>query len=184
MSAQRNILVYSIHRIIATIPVVIVVTVIVFLLIHMGTSDPAAILAGEYAGAEQIENIRVQLGLHLPLHEQFWIWLKRLFAGDLGTSIYSGFPVAQLIRERIEPTLSLALLTMGFAVVLAVPLGLVAGWKTGTWIDRLVMAFSVAGFSIIGEPPSIVLERDGVRVVITGSPLADGWSLAETFVVW
>jgi peptide/nickel transport system permease protein len=124
-----------------------VVAVTVFLLMHAGTSDPAAVIAGESASPEEIERIRVQLGLHLPVHRQFLVWLSHLLTGDLGVSIYSKLPVTRLIAQRLEPTLMLAITTMTLAVFLAVPLGVVAGWKARTWIDRAVMVFAVLAFS-------------------------------------
>ena len=138
---------YIIRRILATLPVMAVVAVCVFLLMHAGISDPAAVIAGESATPEEIARIRVQLGLHLPLHEQFWIWFSHLLRGELGVSIYSKLPVTKLIAQRLEPTLMLAVTTMSFAVLLAVPLGVVAGWKARTLTDRAVMVFAVLAFS-------------------------------------
>lgn len=140
-------LAYIVRRILATFPVMAVVAVTVFLLMHAGTSDPAAVIAGESASPEEIERIRVQLGLHLPVHRQFLVWLSHLLTGDLGVSIYSKLPVTRLIAQRLEPTLMLAITTMTLAVFLAVPLGVVAGWKARTWIDRAVMVFAVLAFS-------------------------------------
>ena len=138
---------YILRRILATVPVMAVVAVCVFLLMHAGTSDPAAIIAGESASPEEIDRIRVQLGLHLPIFEQFLMWFSHLLRGDLGVSIYSKLPVTRLIIQRLEPTMMLALTTICFAVLLAVPLGAIAGWKARTWIDRAVMVFAVLAFS-------------------------------------
>jgi peptide/nickel transport system permease protein len=79
---------------------------------------------------------------------QLGIWLWNVVRGDLGTSIFSGLPVTTLIGQRLEPTLALTVTTMCIAVVLAVPMGVVASWAAGTWIDRLVMVFAVLGFSL------------------------------------
>ncbi len=135
-------------RLAATLPVMGVVAVIVFLLLRLAPGDPAAILAGDAASPEQIAAIRARLGLDQPMLEQFATWIGRLAHGDLGTSIISNKPVAALILDRIEPTLALAATTIVFAVLVAVPLGVVAAWRHNTWIDRLVMALSVAGFSV------------------------------------
>ncbi|GJE01808.1 ABC transporter permease [Methylobacterium isbiliense] len=135
-------------RLAATLPVMGVVAVVVFALLRLAPGDPAAILAGDAATPEQIAAIRARLGLDEPMLQQFGSWIWRLLHGDLGTSILSNQPVTRLIGERIEPTLALATTTILFAVLVAVPLGVVAAWRHGTWIDRGVMAFSVLGFSV------------------------------------
>ncbi|MDH3603358.1 MAG: ABC transporter permease [Candidatus Tectomicrobia bacterium] len=140
--------VYLLRRILATIPVMVVVALFVFALLHFSPGDPAAVIAGDYASPADIERIRHQLGLDAPIHTQLGIWLWNVARGDLGTSIFSGLPVTQLIGQRLEPTLALTVTTMVIAVVLAVPMGVVASWTAGTWIDRLVMVFAVLGFSL------------------------------------
>ena len=124
-----------------------IVALFVFLLLHLSPGDPATIIAGDYASPADIARIRAQLGLDQPLHIQFTTWLMQLSRGDLGVSIFSNLPVSQLILQRVEPTLSLALTTLIFAIVVAIPLGILAAWKAGSWVDRTVMAFSVLGFS-------------------------------------
>ncbi|MFM8766747.1 MAG: ABC transporter permease [Rubrivivax sp.] len=136
------------RRLLATLPVLGVVAVLVFLILRLTPGDPAAVLAGDQATTEQIALIRANLGLDRSIPEQFIIWLGHLFQGDLGQSYYYKMPVAQLIAQRIEPTLSLAAITMTLAVAVAVPLGVMAAWRFGSWLDRGVMAFSVAGFSV------------------------------------
>jgi peptide/nickel transport system permease protein len=135
-------------RILATIPVMGVVATIVFLLLRLAPGDPAAILAGDVASPEQIAAIRTRLGLDQPIVIQFVDWIGRLLRGDLGTSIISNQPVTTLIAQRLEPTLALATTTILFAVIVAVPLGVISAWRHGTWIDRGVMTLSVLGFSI------------------------------------
>ena len=139
---------YLLRRILATIPVMVVVALFVFALLHLSPGDPAAIIAGDYASPADVERIRHQLGLDAPLHKQLGIWLWNVIRGDLGTSIFSGLPVTQLIGQRLEPTLALTVTTMFIAIVLAVPMGVVASSAAGTWIDRLVMVFAVLGFSL------------------------------------
>ena len=139
---------YIFRRLIATIPVLVVVAIFVFLLLHLTPGDPASVIAGDYASPEDVERIRERLGLNKPLHIQFFGWTERLLHGDLGTSIFSQLPVSHLIAQRIEPTIALALTTIIFAVTIAVPLGVLAAWKSGTWIDRSVMIFAVLGFSV------------------------------------
>src|SRR2546427_1279347 len=144
-AAMRN---YVIQRILATGPVMGVVVLFVFLLLRLAPGDPAALIAGDYATPEDIAKIRVALGLDKPMHVQLGLWLAALARADLGTSIYSKLPVTHLMAQRLEPTLALTLTTLVFAVSLAVPLGVLAAWKAGTWVDRAVMILAVAGFSL------------------------------------
>ena len=136
------------RRLLSTLPVLLVVAVLVFLILRLTPGDPAAVLAGDQATAEQIALIRANLGLDRSIPEQFLIWFGHLLQGDLGQSYYYKMPVTELIAQRIEPTLSLALITITLAVAVAVPLGVLAAWRFGSWLDRGVMAFSVAGFSV------------------------------------
>ena len=139
---------YILMRVVATVPVMAVVALFVFLLLRLSPGDPAAVIAGDYATAEDIVRIREQLGLNEPLPIQFVTWLGLLLQGDLGTSIFTNLPVTTLIGQRIEPTVMLTLTTILFSVAVAVPLGAIAAWKAGSLIDRFVMLFSVAGFSV------------------------------------
>ena len=139
---------YLIRRILAAIPVMGVVALFVFLLLRLTPGDPAAILAGDNATPEQLDRIRASLGLNLPLYTQFFTWIGRLLHGDLGVSLISQTPVAKMIASRVEPTIAIAISTIILAIVVAVPLGVVAAWKHGTWIDRFVMGLSVVGFSV------------------------------------
>jgi peptide/nickel transport system permease protein len=122
--------------------------VFVFLLLHLSPGDPAAIIAGDNAGPEQIALIRQRLGLDDPLPIQFFRWFSAVVQGDFGISIFSNEPVLKLIGQRIEPTLSLALMTLIVAVSIAVTFGVLAAWKAGSWIDRALMVVSVLGFSV------------------------------------
>jgi peptide/nickel transport system permease protein len=138
---------YILQRILAAIPVMGFVALIVFLLLRL-SGDPAASLAGDAATPETIERIREQLGLNDPLAVQFFRWIGELLRGDFGTSLLSNTPVIQMISQRMEPTISLALTTITLSVLIAVPLGVIAAWKQGTLIDRFVMLLSVVGFSV------------------------------------
>jgi peptide/nickel transport system permease protein len=144
---------YLFRRLLGTIPVMLVVAVFIFLMLRLTPSDPAAVIAGDNATTEQVAQIRSQLGLDRPMVEQFVIWSGKVLRGDLGESFFFKKTVASLIGERIEPTLSLALFTMVLAVLIAVPLGVLAAHRQGSWIDRIVMGFSVLGFSM----PSFVV---------------------------
>jgi peptide/nickel transport system permease protein len=136
------------RRLLSTIPVLLIVAVLVFALLRLTPGDPAAIMAGDAANAEQIEQIRAGLGLDRPIGVQFGIWLARVVRADLGESFYFRIKVTELIRQRLEPTLALATLTILIAIVVSVPLGLVAAWRFGGWFDRALMGFSVMGFSV------------------------------------
>src|SRR5262249_34860695 len=136
------------RRLLATIPVMAVVAVFVFLLLRLTAGDPAAIIAGDNATARDVAQIRERLGLDQPLVRQFGIWLHRILRGDFGGSFFFKKPVAELILARLEPTLALAACTLVLAVSMAVPLGILAAWKRGSWIDRFVMGLSVLGFSV------------------------------------
>ena len=139
---------YLTQRLLSTILVMTLVGIFVFLLLHFSAGDPAAIIAGDYATPQQIVAIRQRLGLDDPLLVQFGRWAFRVIQGDLGVSIFSNTPVSVLILQRLEPTLSLALLTMLFAVCIAVSFGVVAAWRVGSLVDRVLMGFSVLGFSM------------------------------------
>jgi peptide/nickel transport system permease protein len=142
------VLTFIARRLFATIPVIGLVAIFVFLILRLTPGDPAAVIAGDYASGQQIEEIREKLGLNQPLVQQFFIWTGRAIQGDFGESFFFKRTVAELIQQRLEPTLALALVTLFIAVVIAVPLGVVAAYRHGTWIDRLTMGFSVMGFSV------------------------------------
>jgi peptide/nickel transport system permease protein len=139
---------FVVRRLLATIPVLGIVAVFVFLLLRLTPGDPAAVIAGENANAAQIEEIRAKLGLDRPLAMQFAVWIGRVLQGDLGESFFYKKTVLDLILERLEPTLMLSLCTIVLAVAIAVPLGVLAAYRHETWIDRATMAFSVLGFSV------------------------------------
>ena len=139
---------YLLRRVLAAIPVMGVVALVVFLLLRLTPGDPAAILAGDNATTAQLERIRASLGLNEPLYVQFFTWINQLLHGDLGVSLISNVPVLKMIGQRVEPSISIALATIILSVLIAVPLGVIAAWKQGTWIDRFVMGLSVLGFSV------------------------------------
>jgi len=140
--------VYITRRLLATIPVMTVVATFVFLLLRLTAGDPAAIIAGDNATAQQVAEIRIKLGLDRHIPQQFVIWLGQILRGDLGESFFFKKKVAELILDRLEPTLALATCTIVLAVLLAIPLGVTAAYRHGTWIDRFVMGLSVLGFSV------------------------------------
>ena len=121
------------RRLLSTIPVLLIVAVLVFLMLRLTPGDPAAILAGDAASSEQIAAIRASLGLDRSLPVQFGIWLANMARGELGQSYFYKMQVTQLIGQRLEPTFALATLTIVFAIVIAIPLGVVAAWRFGGW---------------------------------------------------
>ncbi len=125
-----------------------IVALFVFSLLYIAPGDPAAVIAGEHASPADVERIRQTLGLDRPFLVQFGTWVWRILHFDLGTSIFTNLPVGAMIAQRIEPTLSLMVITLVLTILVAVPLGVVAAWKAGTWIDRTIMAFAVFGFSL------------------------------------
>jgi peptide/nickel transport system permease protein len=141
-------LAYVVRRVVATIPVMAVVALFVFSLLYIAPGDPAAVIAGDQASPADVERIRQSLGLDRPFLIRFSEWVWQILHGDLGTSIFTNLPVTTMMAQRFEPTLSLMVITLIFAVATAVPMGVVAAWKAGTWIDRLIMAFAVFGFSV------------------------------------
>jgi len=170
---------YLLRRLAATLPVMAVVAVVVFLLIHLSPGDPAALIAGDLATTDDIDRLRVALGLDKPLPVQFVGWVGRILSGDLGTSIFTQVPVTQLLAQRLEPTLSIAVLTMTLAVLLSVPLGTIAAHRAGSWVDRAVMLFSVLAFSVpVFLVGYLLMYTFAIRLdwlpVQGYSPLADG----------
>ena len=139
---------FLLKRIAATIPVLCVVALIVFLMTRLAPGDPAASIVGDNATTENLQQVRSNLGLTDPLPLQFVNWGWKLLRGDLGESFFNRQPVAQLIGQRVEPTLALAGLTLILTVLTAVPLGTLAAWRHGGWLDRALMSFSALGFSI------------------------------------
>ena len=139
---------YVVRRVLATIPVMAVVALFVFSLLYIAPGDPAALIAGDQATPADVERIRASLGLDRPYLVRFGTWVWDIMRGDLGTSIFTNLPVSTMIAQRIEPTLSLMIVTLLLAISLAVPMGVMAAWKQGTIIDRAVMGFAVLGFSV------------------------------------
>jgi peptide/nickel transport system permease protein len=171
---------YVLRRILATIPVLAIVALVVFSILHIAPGDPAGVIAGDQATEEQVQAIRTKLRLDLPFHEQFALWLTKALQGDLGISIFSNRPVVALVLQRIEPTIALAVLTTIIAITLAVPIGVLAAWRAGTAIDRGVMSFAVLGFSfpvfVIGYVLIYIFAIKLKLLPIQGyRPLADGF---------
>jgi len=140
-------LAFVVRRIASTLPVVVTVAVAVFLMLHLSPGDPAAVLAGDGAGIDEVARIRTELGLNAPLPQQFALWVQHIARGDLGRSIFSQTPVIELIGQRIGPTLSLAAFTLVISIILGIGFGLVAAARAGTWVDHVLIGVAIIGFS-------------------------------------
>ncbi len=141
-------LAYTLRRVVSTIPVMAVVALFVFSLLYLAPGDPAAIIAGDQASPADIIRIRASLGLDRPFLVRFGDWSWHILHGDLGTSIFTNLPVTHLIAQRVEPTVSLMVLSLVFSILVAVPMGVLAAWKHGSFIDRFLMLLAVFGFSV------------------------------------
>lgn len=139
---------YILRRLLATIPTVLVVALFTFFLLRITPGDPASVIGGIRATPEQVAAIRANLGLDKPMVVQLFIWLGQLLRGDLGDSIFSDASVASLILSRMRPTVALTVVAQTFAVGVAIPLGVLAGWKPNSWVDRSVMVFATLGWSV------------------------------------
>ena len=144
---------YIIRRLLASIPVMLVVGLFTFSLLYLTPGDPAAIILGDQATVEDLERIREKLGLNEAFHIRFGKWLGTVLSGDLGDSLFSNRKVTSLIWARVQPTISLTVLSLSLAVGTGVPLGILAAYKANTWIDRVVMVASVLGIAV----PSFVM---------------------------
>lgn len=140
--------VHLVKRLLLVVLTLFVLSVVVFLLVQLVPGDPAVVVLGPRATEERLEEVRRALGLHLPLHEQYWTWLMRLIQGDLGRSIHSNRPVAAELGARLPATVELALASFLGSVALGVPLGVAAVARRNTWVDRLSVSVAVLGQSI------------------------------------
>lgn len=135
-------------RLAATIPVVLVVAIVIFSILRLTPGDPAAIIAGDSATVQQIAEIRHHMGLDLPVHIQFYQWVRDALHGDLGTSLISGVPVTEMVADRMWPTIAITIYTILYTVLISVPVGMLAAWRRGKALDKAVAAASVLGFSV------------------------------------
>jgi peptide/nickel transport system permease protein len=141
------------RRLLATIPIMLIVATVVFLLLRLSPGDPARVIAGEMATEEAVAQIRHDIGLDEPILTQYLRWMKQLASGDLGHSVISRRPVTELIVARLTPTLSLAMLAIALTLLAAIPFGVMAAWFHGRWLDRAITAVAVLAFSV----PSFVV---------------------------
>jgi peptide/nickel transport system permease protein len=180
---------YIVRRILSTLPVMGIVALFVFSLLYIAPGDPAAVIAGDQASPADVERIRQSLGLDRPFLVQFGSWLWNIVHGDLGTSIFTNLPVAKMIAQRIEPTFSLMAITLVLTILVAVPLGVVAAWKAGSWVDRTIMAFAVFAFSlpvfVVGYVLAYVFALQFEWLPVQGyTPLAAGlWPWLQNLIL-
>jgi peptide/nickel transport system permease protein len=180
---------YILRRILSTLPVMGIVALFVFSLLYIAPGDPAAVIAGDQASPADVERIRQGLGLDRPFLVQFGSWLWNIVHGDLGTSIFTNMPVAKMIAQRIEPTFSLMAITLVLTILVAVPLGVVAAWKAGSWVDRTIMAFAVFAFSlpvfVVGYVLAYVFALQFEWLPVQGyTPLAAGvWPWLQNLIL-
>jgi peptide/nickel transport system permease protein len=139
---------YIARRLLALIPVALVVATISFVLIHLAPGDPASIIAGPDANADDVRRIERQLGLDAPLPVQLVRWYGRLVQGDLGQSIFLRKPVTEAILDRVEPTLLLTLLAIVIAIVIGVPAGVISARYHNSATDQALMVVALVGVSI------------------------------------
>lgn len=139
---------YILQRLFSLIPILLVVSIIVFFLAHLTPGDPVTVLLGDEASEESKAELREQLGFDLPLYTQFFVWFKGVLTGDLGDSFFLKMPVLQAFLENLGPTLSLAILSQIIAIIIALTLGVIAAKKRGTATDQAVMGLSLFGISI------------------------------------
>ncbi|QFK71394.1 ABC transporter permease [Pradoshia sp. D12] len=140
--------IYLMKRVFSIIPVLIIVSIIVFTLIHLIPGDPARTILGQEASGEQIENLREEMGLNKSIVTQYFVWITGIFKGDLGTSYFSNQPVSEILFQYLGATLSLAIYAQILALVIAIPLGILAARKKGTIIDQILTSASLFGISL------------------------------------
>ena len=139
---------YILKRLLSLIPVLFVVSLAIFLLIHLVPGDPAAAILGEQATQDQIDSLRETLGLNEPLVLQYLHWLRNLFHGNWGTSLFMEGTMLEIIGSHMVPTLQQTLVAVGFATLVGVPLGMLAAIRRGGVADRLISGFSTIGVSM------------------------------------
>lgn len=146
-------LAYITKRLLSLIPVLAVVTIAIFLIIHITPGGPAAAILGMEASEEEIQKLNQELGLDRPILQQYTSWVANVFKGDLGDSIFMNQPVSEAIAEHATPTLSLAILAQVIAIILAIPFGIIAAYKRGSIADYTLMGISLLGMAL----PSFLL---------------------------
>ena len=174
---------YIFKRVLAVIPILIFVGIATFSLVHIAPGDAANIMAGDYAGPDDVKLIRAELGLDKPVTTQFVEWAGRTLRGDFGKSIYSGRTVAELVSQRLEPTISLTVVGGTLAVLLGIPLGVFAAWRAGSRWDRGIQIFAALGISVPGFWLGFILIL-AFAVYLRWFPVIGYVSVTESFTGW
>jgi peptide/nickel transport system permease protein len=178
---------YILQRVASLVPVMLVVATVAFVLIHLAPGDPASVILGPYATPDDVQKLRHQLGLDLPVHDQLGRWFARLLRGDLGDSIFLRRPVVEAIRDRIEPTLLLTFLGLGIAILIGVPTGILSASRHNSAVDQGLMVVALFGLSI----PSFLLGLVLILVFAVAlgwlpvagyAPLEAGWRAAAPYL--
>lgn len=185
---RSSLLLYVGRRALWTLPTLLLVSLLVFVLMRLIPGDPALLILGDGATPEQLAGLRAQYGLDRPLFRQFGIWLGQVVRGDLGQSITSGEAVLPLLLERFQVSAAIVLVAVALAVLLAVPAGLYAAWKQNSFWDTLV----VAGATFLLSIPSfwlglLLLLAVGMKLgwvpVVGYVPFAQDWKASVSFLV-
>ena len=143
---------YVVRRLMLAVPVFLAVSVMTFSIMQLAPGDPAGILLGadflQFASEQDLADARAQLGVDRPAVVQYLDWFTGFFRGDMGTSLFTGKSVAELVSTRVETTLSLVAMALVLATVIGIPLGVIAAWKQNTPVDRGIMVFAVIGYAM------------------------------------
>lgn len=174
---------YTIRRLLSVIPVMFIVSIIVFMIVHLTPGNPAFLILGEDSSKESIKQLEKQLGLDKPMVVQFFDWIKNILTGDLGQSVYSSEPVTQIIIDRFGPTFSLMLVSMVLILLIAIPTAIFVVWKRNTILDPLFISISLFGVSI-PEFWFALLMVLGFGVAIPIFPVAGYIPIAEGAFNW
>ncbi|MDQ3167794.1 MAG: ABC transporter permease, partial [Chloroflexota bacterium] len=148
---------FIVRRLLLLVPVLLIVGVIVFSLLHLAPGDPASMMLGREATQEQTEALRDQLGLDEPVPVQFATWFWGVVRLDFGESLFIGQPVTEALLDRVQPTVLLAVYSLTLSVAIAIPAGVLAAVRPNSFLDRLLMILSISGAAIPGFFLSILL---------------------------
>ncbi|MFE5321104.1 ABC transporter permease subunit [Paenibacillus sp. NPDC056579] len=148
---------YALQRLLGVIPLLFVVSVLVFMFIHLIPGDPARLVAGKDATLEEINGIREQLGLNLPLWQQYINYMGNLLQGDLGNSLRSGLPVSDMLQSRFMPTIILTFTSLGWALIIGLVIGTISAVNRNRWPDYAGMLTAISGISVPGFWLGLVL---------------------------
>ncbi|WP_262174146.1 ABC transporter permease [Saccharococcus sp. Marseille-Q5394] len=144
---------YFLKRLLSLVPVLFIVSIVIFMIIHLTPGDPASLVLGEEATEEQIQALRADMGLDLPIVTQYFHWIGNALQGDLGTSYFMRQPVTDAIVSHLAPTISVAIIAGTISLLISIPIGILAATRRGTNTDRTVMGISLIGMSV----PSFLL---------------------------